>query len=149
MWDIHTFPYCSGESTNKQRDFYFYINFCVSAMRRMLKMVQLFSFFLFFLFCFLGPHLRHMEVPRLEVELELLPPAYTTATATPDPSHVCELHHSSRQHRILNPLSGARDRTFNLTVPSWIHFRCITTGTPIVLFFKLKYSWFTVLCSSF
>ena len=27
-----------------------------------------------------------MEVPRLGVELELLLPAYTTATATPDPS---------------------------------------------------------------
>ena len=31
---------------------------------------------------FLGLHLQHMEVPRLGVELE--PPAYTTATATPD-----------------------------------------------------------------
>ena len=49
--------------------------------------------FLFFFF-FLGPHLRHMEVPRLEVQLELQLPAYTTATATQDPSHVCNLHHS-------------------------------------------------------
>ena len=31
-------------------------------------------------------HLWHMEVPRLGVELELQPLAYTTATATPDPS---------------------------------------------------------------
>ena len=38
------------------------------------------------LFFFLGPHLRHMEVPRLGVESELL--VYTAATATPDPSHV-------------------------------------------------------------
>ena len=37
---------------------------------------------------FLGPHLRHMEVPRLWVELELQQPAYTTATAMPDPSRV-------------------------------------------------------------
>ena len=36
-----------------------------------------------FLFSFLGPHLQHMEVPRLGVELELQLPAYTTATATP------------------------------------------------------------------
>ena len=35
-----------------------------------------------------------MEVPRLGVESELQLPAYTTATATPDPSHVCNLHHS-------------------------------------------------------
>ena len=30
-----------------------------------------FSFFFFLFFCFLGLHLRHMEVPRLGVELEL------------------------------------------------------------------------------
>ena len=35
---------------------------------------------------FLGPHLRHMEVPRLGAESELQLPAYTTATATRDPS---------------------------------------------------------------
>ena len=33
---------------------------------------------------FLRPHLWHMEVPRLGVESELYPLAYTTATATPD-----------------------------------------------------------------
>jgi len=33
----------------------------------------------------------------------------TKATTTPDPS--CNLHHSSRQCQILNPLSEARDRT--------------------------------------
>ena len=40
-------------------------------------------------------------------------PAYATATATPDPSrsHICNLHHSSEQCRILNPLSRARDQT--------------------------------------
>ena len=36
-------------------------------------------------FWFLGLHLWHMEVPRLGAELELQLPAYTTATATPDP----------------------------------------------------------------
>ena len=56
-----------------------------------------------------------MEVPRLRVELELQLVAYTTATATPDPSHVCDLHHSSQQRRILNPLSKVRDRTRILT----------------------------------
>ena len=33
-----------------------------------------------------------MEVPRLGDELELQLPAYTTATATPDPSCVCDLY---------------------------------------------------------
>ena len=35
--------------------------------------------FFFVLFCFLGPHPRHMEVPRIGVELELQLLAYTTA----------------------------------------------------------------------
>ena len=51
----------------------------------------------------------HMEVPKLGVELELQLPASATATLTPDLSQVCDLHHSSRQCQILNPLSEARD----------------------------------------
>ena len=74
----------------------------------------------FFFFCFLVPNLRHMEVPRLEVKSELQLPAYTTATEMSDPTpqpqkcHVCQLHHSSQQCQILNPLSEARDQTHNL-----------------------------------
>ena len=71
-----------------------------------------------------------MEVPKLGVELELELQAYTTATAMPDLSRICDLHHSSQQRWILNPLSEARDRTSNLMVPSWIWFHCTTTGTP-------------------
>ena len=59
---------------------------------------------------FLGQHLQHMEVRRLRAESELQLLIYTTATATPDPSHVCNLHHSSWQCQILNPLSKARDQ---------------------------------------
>ena len=61
-----------------------------------------------------------MEVPRLGVQLELYPPAYTTATAMWDLSHVCDLHHSSRQCWILNPLSEAKDRTCILMNPSQV-----------------------------
>ena len=57
------------------------------------------------LFCILG---LNLGVPRLGVELELLLLAYTTATPMQDPSHVCDLHHSSWQPRIINPLSEAR-----------------------------------------
>ena len=45
-----------------------------------------------------------------------------TAIATPDPSRICDLHHSSQQWQILNPLSEARDRIRNLMVPSRICF---------------------------
>ena len=39
-----------------------------------------------FFFCFLGPRLRHMEVPRLGIKSELQLTAYATATAMQDPS---------------------------------------------------------------
>ena len=71
---------------------------------------------------FFGLHLRHMEVPRLGVELELQLLAYTRATATPDPSCVCSLRHSSQQHGILNPLSEARDQTSILVDTSRVHY---------------------------
>ena len=50
-----------------------------------------------------------MEVPRLGVKSELSLPTYTTATAMQYLSHICDLHRSSQQHQILNPLSEARD----------------------------------------
>ena len=52
----------------------------------------------------------HMEVPRLGAELELQLLAYTTATASQEPSPICDLYHSSQQCWILNPLSESRDR---------------------------------------
>ena len=57
-----------------------------------------------------------MEVLRLGVKLELQLPAYTPATGMADPNSICDLHHSSRQYRILNPLSEARDEPTS----SWI-----------------------------
>ena len=65
-------------------------------------------------------------------ELQLL--TYTTATATSDLSCICDLHHSSWQCKILNPLSEARDWTHNLMVPSRIHFPWAMTGTSCYSF---------------
>ena len=56
------------------------------------------------------------------------------ATAMPDPSCICDLH-SSQQHRTLNSLSEARDRTHNLLVYSQNHFCCVTMGTPYFCFY--------------
>ena len=72
-------------------------------------------FFSPYLFVFWGLLPRHMETPRIGVQSELLLPATATATATPDPSRIFDL-----QHRILNPLRKARDRTHKLMVPSQI-----------------------------
>ena len=83
---------------------------------------------------------------QLGVESELQLPAYATATATPDLSHVYDLHHSSWQHRILNRLSKARDQTLNFMVPSWIHFHCATTGTPFEPILKLSLSLISKNC---
>ena len=65
---------------------------CISLMS---EVKHLFLFLFFFSFAFLGLHLQCMKVPMLGVELELYLPAYTTATAVWDPSHICNLHHSS------------------------------------------------------
>ena len=45
-------------------------------------------------------------------------------------SHICDLHHSSPKHWILNPLSETRDRTYILMDTSRIRFCWATVGTP-------------------
>ena len=93
----------------------------------------LFFLFFFFLFSFLWLHPQHIEVPRLGVALELHLLAYATATATWDLGHVCELHHSSWQCRIPDPLIKAGDQTHILMGASWVHFCYTTMGTPAAL----------------
>ena len=61
------------------------------------------------LFFLLWLQLWHMEIPGLGVELELQLQAYATDTAMSDLSHIFDLHHSSWQRRVPNPLSEARD----------------------------------------
>ena len=83
-----------------------------------------------------GTHLWHMEVPRLGVDWELQLPAYATATATRDLSRVCNLHHSSWQRRILNPLSKARDWTSILKDTTQVRFCWATMGTSKIWLFE-------------
>ena len=103
--------------------------------------LSLFNFFK--IFSFLGPHPRHMEIPRLGVESELQLPAHSTATAMWDPSCICNLHYSSRQHQILNPRSEARDRTCILMDASWIGFYGTTMGNLSNSFFFLFFFFFS------
>ena len=71
-----------------------------------------------------------MEVPRLRVKLEL----------QLDPSLVCDLYHSSRQCRILNPLSKARDQARILMDSGQAHYHWAAMETsPFLGVFK--YSW--------
>ena len=99
-------------------------------------------FFFFFLLFRAAP--RHIEVPRLRVESELQLPAYTTAT--PDPSHVFNLCHSSQHHWLLNPQSEAKDQTHNLIVPSWVRFCCAIMGTPIPQGLIDMHIFFKIIC---
>ena len=89
----------------------------------------IFYLFIFLSFVFLGPHLQHMEVPWLGVELKQLL-AYATAIAALDPSRVCDLHHSSPQCWIPNPLSKARDGTQVLMDIVRFINHWATMGTP-------------------
>ena len=71
-----------------------------------------------------------MEVPRLGVK------SYSCQPTT-------YIHHSSQQHRILNPLSKARDQIGNLMVPGRICFCC---ATMVFIFFY--YCWLPLFCLS-
>jgi len=79
-----------------------------------------------------------MKVPRLRVRPKLQLPAYVTATATATPNLrcICDLHHSSPQRQILNPLSKAKDQSRILRYASHTHFCQATAGTPFLK--KLK-----------
>ena len=77
-----------------------------------------------------------MEGPKLGVELELQLLTYAKATAMQDPSHICDLHHSS-QRQIPDPLSKARDQTRVLMDTSQIPFYCTKIGTPFKIL-KIK-----------
>ena len=46
--------------------------------------------------------------------------ASAAGLATQDPSRICDLHHSSQQCWILNPLSEARDQIHLLMDISWV-----------------------------
>ena len=60
----------------------------------------------FFNFYFLQPHLQHMELPRLGVQLELYFPVYTIATPWPDPSLIFEMYTTAPGNAgSFNPLS--------------------------------------------
>ena len=86
-------------------------------------------------------HLWHMEVPWLGVELELHLLATATGTAMPDPSRICDLHCSSQQCQVLNPLSRDRDQTCILMDTGQVHYHWAMTGTPCHILDSI-YKWY-------
>ena len=99
--------------------------------------ILFFSFFCFF-FLFLGLHRKHMEVPRLRVELEVQLSAHPTATATQYPSRIYDLHHSSWQRWILTHWM----RPGTEPTSSWIPVRFISAVPQGNSSFLSFYSFF-------
>ena len=89
-----------------------------------------------FSFCLFWPYPQHVEDPSLAVNSELQQVAYTTVTAMLDLSSIWDLHHCSQQHRILNPLSEARDWTLTLMDASQVRYCWVTTGMLMSVFLK-------------
>ena len=111
---------------------------CISL--RLFFSFQWFFVCLFVFYC-LGPPLWHMEVPMLGVKLELKLLAYATHAAMWDPNHVWDLHHSSWQCQILNPLSEARDRTHILVGSSWVRYPRQELLFPVLSFERFLISF--------
>ena len=78
------------------------------------------QFILFYFVFFFRAAPTALKILRLGVESELQLPVCATATATLDPSHICDPHHSSQQYWFLNPLSKARNWTRIITDTSWV-----------------------------
>ena len=97
--------------------------------------IQLPAFFFFFVFS--GPHPQLMEIPRLQVKLELQAASLHHSHSNMGSETCCDLHHSSRQQWILNPLSKARDPTQVLTDTSQLHYYWATMRTPRLLFWMV------------
>ena len=68
---------------------------CLVALRGFFLCVCVCVFGFGVFFFFFWPYLRHVEVPRIGVKLELQLPAYNVATATWDLSCICDLAQSS------------------------------------------------------
>ena len=64
---------------------------------------------------FLKPALAAYGSSQATGQITAATEAYTTATATPDPSRICNPCCSFQQRQILNPFSKARDQTRILT----------------------------------
>ena len=107
----------------------------------------------FFFLCFLGAvAYGNKEFPRLgrggswiRATIASLPHSHRNARSKPR-----DLHHSSQQHQILNPLNKAREWTRILIDTSLIHFRWAMMGTPYIVltcdnsYSKMNVSSFTV-----
>ena len=93
----------------------------------------------FFFFFFLAFSTEPTAYGRSQARGGMRAAARATATATPGPSLVCDLHHSSLHCWILNPLSEARDQTSILMDTSRVGYHWATMGTPHWWYFEFSH----------
>ena len=86
---------------------------------------------------FLGPHLGRF--PGDESNRSCSHCLHHSHSNAADLSNVCNLHHSSWQCQILNPLSEARDQTWILKDASQIHFHGAMMGIPMCIQYYMYY----------
>ena len=100
-----------------------------------------FTMMLFYLFfwggVFLGPHPLAHGGSQARGRIGAVAAHLHHSRETRDPSHVCNLHHSSWQRWILNSLSKARGRTCILMDAFQICFHRATVGTKHYCFLKI------------
>ena len=79
------------------------------------------EFYIFFKFYFRATPMAYGS-SQARVPVGAVAATLCIATATTDLNLVCDLHHSSWQCQILNPLSKAREQTHVLMDPSQVHY---------------------------
>ena len=93
----------------------------VSVRNRVDKAYLSLTLFFFFLsFCFFTAAIAAYGDSQARGPIGAVAASYAGATATLDPSLVCNVYHSSWQYWILDPPSEARDQPHILMDASWV-----------------------------
>ena len=103
------FPYATSVAFKKEK-YKKAIPYWMAFLSVLEKGFSVFLQYIFiFIFSFYGCTHGIWRIPSQGVQSELQLPAYTKATEMQDRSHIYDLHHSSWERQILDPLSKARD----------------------------------------
>ena len=132
-------PYAAGANLEKTKKKKITFNSCILMRFQQGPYIE-FSFFSFFFFCLFKATLAAHGGSQARSGIGAVAAGHATATAMQDPSSVSDLHHSSRQCRIHNPLA----RPGIEPALSWILVRFTYTEPrgelPVTMFLKCHLS---------